>query len=239
MISHGDHEERARTFHFPGDSTVVHFIGTAAEQLWLVQASSSLVKRRESYLLCSWNQRGDTESICLWREGTAVVHMQGKQPEKSTSLLRLLLARCAQNARQGYAQWKPECAERVEHSATVDRVIVRPLGSYWVIDAVCIPNGYSEDVSNLKSSLIYGLIRSVPSTRRLVAYSHQNMVHPHYEFAFFPRSVAGDVMSVLWCARRRSATAQRRSGGRAPRLPGTTQGGKKECLRSALDVLFE
>ncbi|CAL8297010.1 unnamed protein product [Gadus morhua 'NCC'] len=36
------------------------------------------------------------------------------------------------------------------------------------------------------------------------------MVHPHYEFAFFPRSVAGDVMSVLWCARRRSATAERR-----------------------------
>ena len=65
------------TFHFPGDSAVVHFKGTVAVQVWLVQAGALFVKRCVSCLFCSRNQRGNTESICLWREGTAVVHRQG------------------------------------------------------------------------------------------------------------------------------------------------------------------
>lgn len=64
------------TFHFPGDSAVVHFKGTVVVQVWLVQAGALFVKRCVSCLLCSRNQRGNTESICLWREGTAVVHRQ-------------------------------------------------------------------------------------------------------------------------------------------------------------------
>lgn len=59
------------TFHFPGDSAVVHFTVTPA-----VQTGVLFVKRRVSCLLCSRNQRGNTESIRLWREGTNVVHRQ-------------------------------------------------------------------------------------------------------------------------------------------------------------------
>lgn len=65
------------TFHFPGDSAVVHFKGTVVVQVWLVQAGAVFIKRCVSCLFCSRNQRGNTESICLWREGTAVVHRQG------------------------------------------------------------------------------------------------------------------------------------------------------------------
>lgn len=71
------------TFHFPGDSAVVHFKGTVVVQVWLVQAGALFVKRCVSCLLCSWNQRGNTESICLWREGTAVVHRQGIESGKA------------------------------------------------------------------------------------------------------------------------------------------------------------
>ena len=71
------------TFHFPGDSAVVHFKGTVVVQVWLVQAGALFVKRCVSCLLCSRNQRGNTESICLWREGTAVVHRQGIESGKA------------------------------------------------------------------------------------------------------------------------------------------------------------
>lgn len=71
------------TFHFPGDSAVVHFKGTVVMQVWLVQAGALFVKRCVSCLLCSRNQRGNTESICLWREGTAVVHRQGIESGKT------------------------------------------------------------------------------------------------------------------------------------------------------------
>lgn len=68
------------TFHFPGDSAVVHFKGTAVVQ---VEAGALFVKRCVSCLLCSRNQRGNTERICLWREGTAVVHRQGIKSGKA------------------------------------------------------------------------------------------------------------------------------------------------------------
>lgn len=41
------------------------------------------MKRRVSCLLCSRNQRGNTESIRLGREGTAVVHRQGIESGKA------------------------------------------------------------------------------------------------------------------------------------------------------------
>lgn len=71
------------TFHFPGDSAVVHFKGTAVVQVWFVEAGALFVKRCASCLLCSRNQRGNTESICLWREGTAVVHRRGIESGKA------------------------------------------------------------------------------------------------------------------------------------------------------------
>lgn len=68
-------QECVHTFHLPCDSTVMHFKGSVAGFLVvLVQASARFVKSAVSCLLCSWNQRGNTESICLWRKGTAVVH---------------------------------------------------------------------------------------------------------------------------------------------------------------------
>lgn len=71
-----DHwQEWVHTFHLPCDSTVMHFKRSVVDFLVvLVQASAWFVKCGVSCLLCCWNQRGNTESICLWRKGTAVVH---------------------------------------------------------------------------------------------------------------------------------------------------------------------
>lgn len=79
-----DHwQEWVHTFHLPCDSTVMHFKGSVADFLVvLVQASAWFVKCGVSCLLCCWNQRGNTESICLWRKGTAVVHRREIRSKK-------------------------------------------------------------------------------------------------------------------------------------------------------------
>lgn len=48
-----------------------------------VGAGARFVKRCVSCLLCSRNQRGNTESISLWRQGTAVVHRRGIESGKA------------------------------------------------------------------------------------------------------------------------------------------------------------
>lgn len=68
------------TFHFPGDSAVVHFKGVVELlQVWFVLR----LKRRVSCLFRGRNQRGNTESICPGREGTAVVHRRGIESGKA------------------------------------------------------------------------------------------------------------------------------------------------------------
>lgn len=84
-----DHwQEWVHTFHLPCDSTVMHFKGSVADFLVvLVQASAWFVKCGVSCLLCCWNQRGNTESICLWRKGTAVVHRREIRSKNTVSPL--------------------------------------------------------------------------------------------------------------------------------------------------------
>lgn len=84
--SQGYCQDRARTFHLPRDSAVVHFNGSGAVlHHLLVQASGVFVKCCVSCLIPRWNQTGNTESICLWRKGTTVVHKRETESRSTAS----------------------------------------------------------------------------------------------------------------------------------------------------------
>jgi len=87
--SQGYCQDRARTFHLPRDSAVVHFNGSRAVlHHLLVQASGVFVKCCVSCLIPRWNQTGNTESIRLWRKGTTVVHKRETESRNTASTPR-------------------------------------------------------------------------------------------------------------------------------------------------------
>ncbi len=82
--SQGYRQDRARTFNLPRHGAVMHFNGSGAvSHHLLVRASGVFVKR----LIPRWNKTGNTESVCLWRKVTTVVHKRETESRNSASEL--------------------------------------------------------------------------------------------------------------------------------------------------------
>lgn len=201
------------TFHFPGDSAVVHFKRTAVVQ---VEAGVLFIKRCVSCLLCNRNQRGNTERIRLWREGTAVVHRQGIESGKAVPppLASPLLSNRTESRRRLRTMEKNMRQNwffTFRHRRSAGARVCETLSSKY-------SHGYCEDAGS-SSPFRWLLIKS--STRPGV-----KTVHPQRRDRplplFLPRSVAG------WChlsraLRRSYCCYENVKSERDPRLPCTTR----------------
>lgn len=147
FVSSQSYAKATFTFHFPGDSAVVHFKGTVLVQVWLVQAGAVFVRRCVSCSLCSRNQRGNTESICLWRKGTAVVHRQEIRslkavpppPSPPLLFLPLLCLPTAQKAREGCTRRNGSCAKKKKKNALFSLQLHSTSGAPWLMRFAFFP----------------------------------------------------------------------------------------------------